>query len=326
MQLGKVSHNVLKRSVLKYITPRREEILQGAGMGNDNSAISKREDGVFLLSTNPVNITGNDGMYSCFHRCFNDLAAANAEVIGVAATILLPESAEESQLQMYMKQLDELCGQYQLQILGGHTAVSSHVLEPVISLAMTGFAKGVKPSKACSGQDLVLTKYIGLEGTGILARQRKEELCSHYTLAFVEQAEQFLKYISIVPETRLLADMGVTAMHNVSEGGILAALWEFMERSGTGMEVQLKAIPIRQETVELCEFYRLNPYQLLSNGALLFAADDGDSCVRMLKSNGISAAVIGRVTAGKQRIIKNEEEQRFLDRPKPDELFQLGIM
>ncbi|MGN0297919.1 MAG: AIR synthase family protein [Lachnospiraceae bacterium] len=326
MQQGKLSHNVLKRSVLKYIVPRRPEILLGAGMGNDSSAISIGEDGVFFMSTNVVNMTGEEGIYCCFHRTLNDLAVVGAEPVAVLPNILLPEAAEESLLQNYMRQLNVLCEQYQLEIGGGHTAVSAHVTEPVISMTMVGMGEKLLDTKAYAGQDLILTKTVGMEGTGLIARQKKEELCTHYTLAFVEQAEDFLQNISVMQEAKLLVEAGVSAMHNVSEGGILTALWEFMERSNTGMEVELKAIPVRQETIELCEFYRLNPYQLMSNGSLLFAAQDGNAIVRRLEEKGISASVIGRVTDQKQRILRNEEETRYLDRPKPDELVSLKIM
>ena len=68
--------------------------------------------------------------------------------------------------------------------------------------------------------------------------------------------------------------MGVTedvykrqAMHDVTEGGIYGALWELAEASGVGLEIDLKAIPIRQETVEVCEQFHLNPYQLISSGS-----------------------------------------------------------
>lgn len=329
MQLGKLSHNVLKRSVLKFTTPERTPILSGAFMGNDSSAISMREDGAFVVSANPASVVGVDGIENGFYRCLNDLACQGAKPIALMPIILMPMQAEESQLQETMKRLAGLCQLYGMQIVGGHSSVSPVVTEWIVTLTMIGETDTVvdkERQKAKAGQSLVLTKSIGLEGTGWLARKKKEELCSHYTLAFVEQAEQFLEQLSVLPEAECLHQCGVTVMHNVSEGGILAALWELMERSNTGMEVDLKAIPIRQETVELCEFYRLNPYQMLSNGSLLFATEDGDQMVRKLAECGISATVIGRVSDGKQRILRNEDEERFLDRPKSDELYQVGLM
>lgn len=324
MQSGKVSHNILKRSVLKYITPRSENVLLGAGMGNDSSAISVGEGGAVLFSNNTVNMAGEDAVTHCFYRCHNDLVAAGAVPQFVMPTLTLPKQAQEEEIQTYMRNLDALCAVHGMQIIGGHTSVSEYVSRTVISLNMMGQGGERFPSRAEPGQSLIVTKSVGMEGTARLARRRKKELCLHYTLDFVERAEELLKQISVQEEAAFLYAHEVTAMHNVSEGGILAALWEFMERSGTGMEVDFKSIPILQSTVELCEFYRLNPYQLLSNGALLFAASDGESCVRLLAEQGVRANIIGRVTAKKQRILRNEEEVRFLDRPQPDALYQIG--
>ncbi len=135
-----------------------------------------------------------------------------------------------------------------------------------------------------------------------------------------------MDYLSIIPEAAVAGRYGATAMHNVSEGGIFGALWEMMDGAGTGMVIDLKSIPIRQETVEICEFFDLNPYQLLSGGALLITADKGQELVKELQKEGIPATIIGKTTAGKDRVIRNEEEERFLDLPKMDEIFKTGLM
>lgn len=73
--------------------------------------------------------------------------------------------------------------------------------------------------------------------------------------------------------------VGVSAMHDVTEGGIFGALWEMAEASGVGLCVDLKKIPIRQETIEICEFFNLNPYQLISSGSMLIGTDHGSQLV-----------------------------------------------
>ena len=117
---------------------------------------------------------------------------------------------------------------------------------------------------------------------------------------------------------------GVSAMHDITEGGIFGALWEMAEASGIGLDIDVKKIPIRQETVEICEFYGINPYRLISSGSMLMATEDGNKMVRELEKAGINAVVIGKATEGKDRMIrKDEEEHSFLERPKTDELYQV---
>ena len=95
------------------------------------------------------------------------------------------------------------------------------------------------------------------------------------------------------------------------------------EASGVGLEIDLKKIPVRQETIEICEFFGLNPYELISGGSMLMAAEDGNQLVHELKKAGIPAAVIGKAMAGNDRVLRNEEERRFLEPPKPDELYRV---
>ncbi len=93
--------------------------------------------------------------------------------------------------------------------------------------------------------------------------------------------------------------------------------------SKVGLEVDLKKILLKQETVEICEFYDINPYMLISSGCMLMITEKGNMLVEQLKANHISAAVIGRITEGNDRIIINDEERRYLEPPKKDELYKV---
>ena len=131
------------------------------------------------------------------------------------------------------------------------------------------------------------------------------------------------EYISVVPEAAVAVDAGVTAMHDVTEGGIYGALWEVGEVSGVGIIADLDKIPIRQETIELCEFYDINPYMLISSGCMLIGTPHGNMLVDRLAEHGIPAAVIGRATEGNDRIIRSGGETRFLEPAGSDQLYKI---
>ena len=139
----------------------------------------------------------------------------------------------------------------------------------------------------------------------------------------METARNFDKYLSVVPEAAVAVKSGVSAMHDVTEGGIFGALWEMAESSGIGLTIDLKKIPVRQETIEVCEFFGINPYELISSGSMLMASQDGNQLVQDLERAGIPAVVVGKATAGNDRVLLNGEEQRFLEPPKTDELYRV---
>ena len=112
-------------------------------------------------------------------------------------------------------------------------------------------------------------------------------------------------------------------MHDVTEGGIFGALWEMGAASGVGIVADLDKIPIRQETIELCEVFDINPYLLISSGCMLIGCENGNLLVERLQDAGIPAAVIGRATEGNDRVIRSGEETRFLEPAGSDELYKI---
>lgn len=178
--------------------------------------------------------------------------------------------------------------------------------------------------KVRSGQDIVMCGYIGLKGTVYAARSCREVLLRTLPKDFVDGAEKFEDYLKTVPEAAVAIQHGATAMHFVEDGGIFAALWRISEDYKTGLTVHLKKIPVKQETIEMCEVFDVNPYQLLSGGCMLFMTDNGNSLVEFFESGKINAAVIGSITDSNDRIILNGEGVRYINRPEPDEIYKFN--
>ncbi len=326
LRTGKVPESVLKRSIIKQIRTKRDEIVIGAGVGEDCAAIELADGELFVTSTDPITGTSHDLGSLAVHVTANDIASSGAEVIGIMLSILLPEGAEEEDLKLIMKQAEEVCARLNIQTVGGHTEVTGVVNQPVITA--TGFGKVRKDklittSGAHPGDDVVLTKWIGLEGTSIIAREKEDILREHFPNSFIETAKGFSEYLSVVEDARLAVSVGVSAMHDVTEGGIFGALWEIAEGSKTGLEIDLDSIPVRQETIEICEEFSINPYCLISSGSMLITAPNGADIVRCLAKEGINAAVIGKVTEGNDRLVMTKDGKRFLEPPGADELYKI---
>ncbi len=326
MNLGKIPETVLKRSVLKQIGHRREEVLVGPAIGEDCSILAIGEDEVLVLSTDPITGTVQDIGTLAVHITANDIASNGAEVIGIMLTILLPDGTEEAELRTAMQDMEAVCKKLNIEIVGGHTEVTKAVNQPIVTVTGVGKMKRdhmIKTAGAKPGQEIVMTKWAGLEGTAIIAAAKEEELRTKYSQSFLEGAKKMIDCISVVPEAMIARAAAATSMHDVTEGGVFGALWEIGAASKVGLEVDLKKIPLRQETVEICEFYDINPYMLISSGCMLIITDRANQLVDELKADGIAAAVIGRITGGNDRIIINEEERRYLEPPKSDELYKV---
>ena len=326
MKTGKLPESVLIRSVLKQVKHRREEVLVGPAIGQDCATVGVREDEVIVLSSDPITGTTKDIGPLSVYITTNDLAAAGADPIGLMLTILLPEHVDEPELKKMMADIESTCEKLNIDVLGGHTEVTNVVSQPLVSV--TGVAK-MKKSQVSTlkdiepNMDLVVTKWVGLEATTIIAKEKEEQLNTLFAPGFVRTAQEFDQYLSVMPESRIAMEHQVSAMHDITEGGIFGALWEMAAGAGLGVEVDLKKIPIRQETVEICEVFGVNPYLIMSSGSMLIATKDGNGLVDKLKKAGIHSAVVGRTNASNDRIIRNGEEIRYLDKPQTDELYKV---
>ncbi len=326
MRIGKIPEAVLKRSIIKQIRYKRDEILIGAGVGEDCAAIELPEGDILVMSTDPITGTTCDIGSLSVHVTANDIASSGAEVIGVMLSVLLPEGTGEEELKDMMREVEETCEQLHIQPVGGHTEVTRAVNIPIITVTGIGrVRKGdlITTSGARPGDDVVITKWIGLEGTSIIAKEKEEELKKRFSVPFIKEAQSFINFVSVVKDADIAKKNEIHSMHDVTEGGIFGALWEMAEASGTGLNIELKDIPVKQETIEICEFFGISPYELVSSGSMLIASPKGHDIVRDLKKEGINAVVAGKVTEGNDRILINGEEIRYLEPPKSDELYKV---
>ena len=341
MNSGKVPVNVLKRSVLRQLKNKRSEIANSAGLGADCAIFEPFSEGqlvtcvqegvVELCCENDLAEAEREDpsgmpMRRFFQKCANNLATAGAEPVAAELVIFLPESVEEPELKALMSEAEGIAAELNIQIIGGQTRVSSAVRQPLATVTGYGIRKTgavqMDVRKKLAGQDIIITKWIGLEGTADLAARNQEGLLTRYPAYLVEEAAAFDRYYSILPEAATAVKSGGCTMHDASEGGIFAGLWEMAEGAGVGLTIDMKKLPLRQETVEVCEFCNVNPYELRSGGSLIIASPEGTAVVEALAAEGIPAVIVGRFTDSNERLILNEDEVRYMDRPQRDEIYK----
>lgn len=321
MKSGKISEPVLKRSVLKKISYKSKTVLSRAAVGHDSAVIAVG-DNRMVTATETVVAKRDLHQNRAFVKAVNNLAAVGATPQYAQISIVLPEGMREIKLKMLMGEMAELAAAMSIHITGGHTCVSDGVTQPVVTVTVTGIMNNGESCKYKYKEivkpdcDIVMSKAAALEGTAILAMEQEEEFLRRFTSSYINNAKAFINEISIVNEAAVAVKHGVAAMHDMSEGGAFGALWELGEAGSCGLEVELKKINMRQETIELTNHLNINPYLMPSAGSLLMVTSDGLGLIHELEKNGIPACVIGKITEGNDRVIINEDERRYLEPPK----------
>lgn len=323
MEIGKIPSDVLEK-LLDQIKFQRSEVLVRPKIGED-CAVLDFGPYACVMSTDPITGAARDAGRLAVHISCNDVASCGVEPIGLMVTLLLPPSTEVAELEEIMAQIRQTAQSLQVDIIGGHTEVTDAVNRVVISTTAVGRLlkdQLVTTSGAHAGDDIIMTKTAGLEGTSIIAADKQDFLRQHLEWSVIKAAQDYIHHISVVREGVIAGQHGVTSMHDITEGGILGALWEVAEASGTGFEVWEDRIPVTPETRDICALLNVNPLRLISSGSMLITCQNGRSLVEKLAAEGISSAAIGRITGEKDRVMLKGNERVAVTPPEADELYK----
>jgi hydrogenase expression/formation protein HypE len=315
----------LRGLVLGRLGAKRPETLIGAALGLDAAAVAFDEDWACVLTTDPITTAASGAGRLAVHVVCNDLATMGAEPLGVLATLLFPAGIAPAAIGHITAEIDATARELNVEVLGGHTEVAPGLSAPIVVMAGVGKARRdrlLTAGGARPGDALVLTKAAGLEGSHILAADFADRLAS-VPSSLLQEARGYAAELSVVPEARLAVDLGATAMHDPTEGGIIGASWEMAEASGCGFRIEVERIEVRPATRAICNALGADPLRLIASGALLIACRDGPRMVQGLIENGIPAAHIGEMTESGRHLVHPDahlEEITHLDR---DELYRL---
>lgn len=329
MKTGKLPPDALRRAVLTHGGRPRPEVLVGPAVGEDSAILDLGND-LCVVTMDPITGSSREIGWLAVHIACNDLAANGAEPLGVLLTLLLPEGSGEAEVEALMLEADRASREIGVQILGGHTEITPDLSKTIVCTAAIGTVprqRLVTSAGARPGDELVMTKGAGIEGTAILAWDYGAVLVPSVGEEVVRSARAMSAEISVVPEARVAASYQPTAMHDVTEGGVLGALYELASASSVGLRIRRAAIPVRPATARICDFFSADPLRLISSGTLLVAVPRGNalSLVDNLAQQGISAGVIGAVVDPQSglRLVEEDGQSVEIEPPESDELWRI---
>ncbi len=320
---GKISPPLLRRLVYPHL-PRRPDVLVPAAVGED-SAVLDFGPSVCVATCDPITGAVRHLGRLAVHVACNDIAATGAEPVALLLTLLLPPGGREEEIEAIMREAARAATSLGVAIAGGHTEITSRVTQPLVVVAGIGRAGRdgyVHAGGAHPGEALLLTKAAAIEGTAILATDLAADLAPRVPAEVLERAQRFIEEVSVVAEGRIAAGAGATAMHDVTEGGVITAAWEIAEASGCGVALWADAVPVRAETAAICAAVGADPLALIGSGAMLITTADPQRTLGALREGGIAAAQVGTMrTSG--RLLRRGEVEELLSPPERDELWRI---
>ncbi len=300
LNIGKLPLSIIRDVVYKYLGVEDCRVLVGPSIGED-AAIIDLGDYILAVHSDPITGAVKHIGWIAVNIAANDVASRGISPRWLSLTLLLPEGCLLSDLEDIMRDIDRACRYIGLTVIGGHTEVTLGFSRPVIICTVIGEGlkkSFVKTGGGRAGDKLILTKGCGVEGTAILSYELEHKLKNLVGLDIVESGKRLLNHISIVKEALKAVGSGrVTAMHDVTEGGVATCIQEMALASNLGVIAYEDKMIIKRETAEICKALKIDPLMLIGSGALLIAVERNyaESIVKDLMDEGIESSIIGEL-------------------------------
>lgn len=327
---GKLPVRLLRKYVFSRTGLRDPDVIVGPSYGEDAAVIKLYSGKVLVVHSDPITGAEKRLGWLAVHIPCNDIAVRGAKPRWLLPTLLLPEETDEEVLDEITAQMNEAASKIGVMIVGGHTEYTVGIDRPLIAVTAMGLTdedRYVTTSDAKPGDVVVMTKTAAVEGTAILASDMADLLTAKgVSEDILAQARRYANFISVVEEALTLAKVGVDAMHDPTEGGLLGGLAEMAYASDVLIEVWENRIPISAETRTICDALGMDPLKLISSGVVVAAIsrDKVEEASKQLEKLAVPLTVIGRVVEGRGvRLYRPEGRVEYVGEFVEDELFKL---
>jgi hydrogenase expression/formation protein HypE len=302
---GKLPNDLLQRFLADI--DDGASLLIAPAVGEDVAAVPLAGEEVLVLKSDPVTFAADAAGYYAVTVNVNDIATSGATPRWLLASLLFPVGTNAVQVGIAIQELQRAAKEQGLILCGGHTEITDAVTRPVVAAQVAGtVSRGqlIHKRNMAEGDRILMTRRLAIEATSIIAREFPQRLReSGMSEAEIERCRGFLldPGISVLREARIAAQSGaVSAMHDITEGGLATALRELSSAGGHRIRVYRDRIPVYEETEALCRMLGLNPLGLIGSGSLLIVcnASAAEGLLAALGAAGIDAVCVGEVLQG----------------------------
>jgi hydrogenase expression/formation protein HypE len=301
LPMGKLPVEFLAEGLAEIVVDD-PSVLVGAGIGEDAAAVDVSAEEVLVLASDPITLVMDSIARYVVLANANDVATSGADPRWLLTTLMFPPGSTASEIVALVSAIQEMCASCGISLCGGHTEITDAVSRPLAVGTMAGTAPAdrvLDKSKMRPGDRVLLTKGVSVEGTGLIAREFPAQLAAGgMTAEEIARCAAFLERISILEEARIChRSQAVTALHDVTEGGLATALTELAAAGGYRLRVDMDAIPVYPETVRICEVAGIDPLGLIGSGSLLItcAAAGSRELAESIRAKGVAVSEIGEV-------------------------------
>jgi len=321
---GKISAAGFKELLFPYCGADRNEVLTGPAYGVDVAVVDLSNGLALALTSDPLSLIPSLGLqesaWLSVHLMANDMATTGCAPMYAQFVLNLPTTLSATDFETYWQYINQYCKEIGVAITGGHTGQiegqNSTIAGGGTMLLVAAKEHIYTSNNARPGDVIIVTKECALVSSAILAMSFPE------TVKNKAGAEIYNKACSLFYETSALqaglaaAGTGnkyndIHAMHDVTECGVIGAIYEMAVASSCGVSVDINKLPVGEAQQEICGLFNIDPHYSVGAGSMIIAAPQtgAPAVINRLAANGVAATAVGVFTENKIEMILMENDK-----------------
>ena len=332
-KLGKIDHRIFEDVIQPKCGHWRNEVRSGPRFGVDVSVIDLPGGMAMAAASDPLSLVPSLGLeesaWLSVHLIANDMATTGFAPMYGQFVLNLPASFSRDDFKTYWNYIHKFCADIGVAITGGHTGFiegqNSTIAGGGTFFTIAPGSQILIASNASPGDIILATKNCAISSASILAMSFPE------TVKNKLGQEVFHKACGMFYETSSLDDAltavgkqarhnDITAMHDVTEGGVLGAIYELASASGNGAVVYSDQLPVSRVAGAVCSLFSIDQRYCVGAGSMIIACkkDKAGLITERLNKEDIPCCVVGEIKE-KESGIRLMENGRMDDLIYPEE-------
>lgn len=312
---GKINRTFFQEVIQPNCGAVRPEVEKSPVFGVDTSVINLGDGQALAVSSDPLSLIPALGLkesaWLSVHLLANDIATTGFAPRFAQFVLNLPVDLTEKQFSRYWKYIHRFCDEIGVAVTGGHTAQVPQQ-ESTVAGGGTMFLQApsnkiVTADGAKAGDIIVVTKESALISSSILAKSFPQTVRNALGDELYDEACHNFWRTSSLSDGLTAADYlnpktELTAMHDVTEGGLLGAIAEMAAASDCSFTVENEKLPVGPAPLCVTELFEIDHRFCTGAGSMVIAVKKGKEkkLVNHLNNQSIPAAAVGIMKPGNE--------------------------
>lgn len=324
-KLGKIDHNLFEDYIRAKCGYKREEVRVGPQFGVDVSIVDLPGEMALAATSDPLSLVPSLGLkesaWLSVQLLANDMATTGYAPQYAQFVLNLPADFSQNDFKIYWDYIHSFCAEIGLAVTGGHTGFIEGQ-NSTIAGGGTFFTVAPKNQLLVSeyarpGDSILITKESALSSVSILAMSFPETVKNRLGTEIHQKACELFYQTSSLKDGLVAVGQNqrnndVTAMHDVTEGGVLGAIYELASASGNGAVVYNDKLPVGHVQQEICSLFKLDPRYCIGAGSMIITCKKGsaEQVIERLNKKNIPCCEVGEIKSNEYgiKLVENDRE------------------